>query len=190
MYQISFSVTVAKEQERQATADVDNPTFAPASLAPLAGMSMKRQDSNEGSSRPLHPMFRRMSTSSSTGSRSNSVPPDVKSDVSRSSGTKNSKRSNEVSISRPTRRSTKKESQGKANSHSNSIKEEKTNVKLEPGLYEDDAIEIPSSGDDEPVEIKGSRKTRPAVKRDQSDLTPIDEVVDPIHRQAEDDPAS
>jgi hypothetical protein len=95
-----------------------------------------------------------------------------------------------VSISRPTRRSTKKESQGKANSHSNSIKEEKTNVKLEPGLYEDDAIEIPSSGDDEPVEIKGSRKTRPAVKRDQSDLTPIDEVVDPIHRQAEDDPAS
>lgn len=120
-------------------------------------------------------MFRRMSTSSSTRSRSVSLVPDIKPST------------------RNAAKGTAQRSAGKKNGTVKGGKggktkggEGRTDVKEEPGLFEDDAIEIQSSGD----EVVEDHVKRPPIKRDVSDLTPIDEVIDPVHRQVEDSPAS
>lgn len=139
--------------------------------------SMKRQDSNEGTSKPLHPMFRRTSTSSSGAhSRANSVALDVKPALQT--------RSTRAKGGAGGKGATMRNGKGKAAAK----KEEISIVKKEPGLFEDDAIEVSSEEDEGVQPLRGNE--RPAIKRDQSDLTPIDEVLDPVHKQGVDDPAS
>ncbi len=89
----------------------------------------------EADTKPLHPMFRRMSTSSSR-SRSTSLAPEPPSKV-------------------PRQKATRANGRGKAKVET--VKEE--------------VIDLLSSDEDEPK--------RPGMKRDESDLTPMDELEDP-----------
>lgn len=139
MPQISFTVTVAEEQARQASSDADNPTFASAlsTLSAATEAAVMVDDTVDG--KPLHPMFRRMSTSSSR-SRSASLVPDP---------------------GPPKKGSSSSRANGRGRPKVDPVKEE--------------VIEVLSSEDED---VKPAR--RPKMKRDESDLTPLDEVSDPL----------
>ncbi|KAI9632622.1 P-loop containing nucleoside triphosphate hydrolase protein [Dioszegia hungarica] len=62
---ISFSVTIAEEQQRQANADQDNPSFVPASSAAMEAYVMS-QVKEEKPDLAVRPLFRRRSSSVST----------------------------------------------------------------------------------------------------------------------------